>query len=319
MLIHLLTKHCFDRTQTPSAPTMVQGAYAPDKIYSMSDLTELKEYAKERGVEIIMEIDIPGHAAAWNDGKPEIMADCFDKYYYNINDFALNPTLDETYSTVEAILSDVINATTATYMHIGGDEVIYGCWKEDSTITTFMSANSITSYDDLLSYFVSRADAIVNNLDAKVIHWEEVFSAGCKVSEGTVFQVWTDSSKVASITAASYPVIASPSDYWYLNIASNTWQRIYEYEPTATITSTKQQAFIVGGEVALWGEYVDDVNIISSIYPRAAAAAERLWSAKSVTDQDDFLRRLDSHRCRLVSRGVGSSPVHPGYCEVHYV
>jgi hypothetical protein len=75
-------------------------------------------------------------------------------------------------------------------------------------------------------------------------------------------QVWTDSSVVSKITAANYQVIASPSNYWYLNIASNTWQVIYSYNPTANLTTTAQRELVVGGEVALWGEYVDDQNII---------------------------------------------------------
>jgi hexosaminidase len=74
--------------------------------------------------------------------------------------------------------------------------------------------------------------------------------------------VWTDSSVVSKITAANYQVIASPSNYWYLNIASNTWQVIYSYNPTANLTTTAQKELVVGGEVALWGEYVDDQNII---------------------------------------------------------
>lgn len=74
--------------------------------------------------------------------------------------------------------------------------------------------------------------------------------------------MWTDSSVVSQITAADYKVIASPSNYWYLNIASNTWQVAYSYNPTANLTSAAQRSNVVGGEVALWGEFVDDQNII---------------------------------------------------------
>jgi hexosaminidase len=76
---------------TPSEPTMVEAAFSPAMVYSMNELADMRAYANERGVEIIFELDVPGHAAAWTKGKPEVMADCFAKYYYNINDFALNP------------------------------------------------------------------------------------------------------------------------------------------------------------------------------------------------------------------------------------
>lgn len=74
--------------------------------------------------------------------------------------------------------------------------------------------------------------------------------------------MWTDSSVVSKITAANYKVIASPSNYWYLNIATNTWQVVYSYDPTMDLTSSAQKDLVIGGEVALWGEFVDDQNII---------------------------------------------------------
>jgi hexosaminidase len=262
---------------------MVNGAYAPSLTYSVTQMKEAYDYARERGVELLVELDVPGHAAGWIKGKPSIMADCLVKYSYNINDYALNPTMEETYSTINNILSDIVKATGVKNLHIGGDEVVYGCWKNDSSITTWMAANNmVDDYDQLLAYFVSRADGIVNNLGARAIHWEEVFSAGCSVPEGTLFQVWTDSSKMSALTAANHNVISSPSNYWYLNHCENTWQVMYEYDPCVGLSST-QCSLVVGGETALWGEYVDEANIIQSLYPRAASVAERLWSNAAVS------------------------------------
>ena len=305
--------------ETPSEPTMTKSAFKPDMIYSQKDIQSLVEYAHDRGVEIIFEIDVPGHAAGWTLGKPEIMADCFEKYYYNINDFALDVTLDETYTTLKNILGDIVTASGAlgsSRLHIGGDEVVYGCWANDSSIVDFMSQQGYTSYAQLLNYFVGKADGIVAGLNKTAIHWEEVFTSGCDVSHDNIFQVWTDSSVVSKITAANYKVIASPSNYWYLNIATNTWQVVYSYNPTADLATSAQRANVIGGEVALWGEFVDDQNIISSLYPRACAAGERLWSAETVTDQDAAQDRLLIQRCRLLNRGFSSAPVLPaGYCD----
>ncbi len=304
---------------TPSEPTMIEGAYNSKMVYTMADLSHLRSFAFERGVEIIFELDVPGHAAAWTKGKPEIMADCFAKYYYNINDFALNPTLDETYSTIQNILSDVVKATNVQRLHLGGDEVVYGCWKNDSSIIDWMSQKQWTDYNQLLGYFVDRADKIANNLGAAVTHWEEVFTAGATVPANTIFQVWTDSSKMSAVTAAKYQVIASPSNYWYLNIATNTWQNMYSYDP-ATGLSVDQASRVIGGEGALWGEYIDETNIEQNIYPRACSVAERLWSPSTTKDTTDALNRLVIQKCRLVNRGVRSSPVQPAdYCTEVYV
>lgn len=176
------------------------------------------------------------------------------------------------------------------------------------------------TYDELLGYFVHRVDEIVHQLGSSVIHWEEVFTAGAKVAADTIFQVWTDSSKVSLVTAANYRAIASPSNFWYLNYPTNTWDVIYEYDPYIGINNIDQQALIIGGEIALWGEYVDDMNIETSIYPRAAAAGERLWSPATVTDKTDALNRLMIQRCWLISRGFASSPIQPAdYCHENYV
>ena len=103
----------------PSAPELVKGAYTPGMIYTTTDLSTINSYALDRGVRIVYEVDVPGHAASWTAGYPQIMADCFVKYSYNINDFALNPTMNETYDTVNKVLTDIVSATGAQYMHIG--------------------------------------------------------------------------------------------------------------------------------------------------------------------------------------------------------
>eukprot|EP01034_Spumella_vulgaris_P021526 gene21526-27561_t len=138
--------------ETPSQPTLVNGAYSPVSIYTMENLKDLTAYARERGVEIIFELDVPGHAAGWIKGKPDLLADCLSKYT-NINDYALNPSLEDTYTTIQGVLSDIVNATGVNRLHIGGDEVIYGCWSNDASITAFMKDNNIATYPELLAYF----------------------------------------------------------------------------------------------------------------------------------------------------------------------
>jgi len=335
--------------ETPSEPTMSRGAFSSDMTYSMTDLTELKAYAFERGVEIILEIDVPGHAGGWIKGKPEIMAQCLEKYT-NINNYALNPTLNETYVTIENILYDTMKAFNgANYLHLGGDEVVYGCWAADKEIVSYMAQHNIFSYEALLNYFIQRLQSIILNINTNSIHtlssssssssspsssttttssiistifWEEVYTNNCQINDklNTIFQVWTDSNIVNEITAAGYHIIASPSNYWYLNTGSNTWTHIYSYNPTMNLNNSYQKNLVIGGELPLWGEYVDNNNIITSMYPRACAGAERLWSNESVTNIDDAVDRLFIQRCRMINRGFNMGPVQPGgYCSEIYV
>lgn len=302
---------------TPSEPTLVKGAFGAKQTYSMEDLAAVRAYANERGVEVLFELDVPGHAAAWTKGKPEVMADCFAKYT-NINNYALNPTLEVTYSTLQNVLGDIVKATKVPRLHLGGDEVVYGCWRNDTSIINWMNDKHWTDYNQLMGYFVDRADKIANGLGVSVTHWEEVFTAGARVPANTIFQVWTDSSKMSAVTAAKYPVIASPSNYWYLDIATNTWQNMYKYDP-ATGLSAQQASLILGGEAPLWAERIDEMNIEQNIYPRACSVAERLWSPSTTTDLTDAQNRLVIQKCRLLNRGVRSAPVQPAdYCsEVH--
>jgi hexosaminidase len=122
---HMVDAQSFP-VDTPSAPKIILGAYTPSHVYTMQDVEMLTEYAAERGVRVLPEIDIPGHAASWTQGYPEIMADCFEKYYYNINNFALDPTKEETYEVVGSVLSDLIQVMADKHFHLGGDEVVYG-------------------------------------------------------------------------------------------------------------------------------------------------------------------------------------------------
>lgn len=304
----------------PSVPDLAQGAYTSTMTYSAQDLADIRDYAFDRGVRIVYEVDVPGHAASWAAGYPQLMADCLVKYSYNINDFALNPTLDETYSVLNGVLSDISTSTGTKYMHIGGDEVVYGCWANDTSITNWMAEQepAMTSYNQLLGYFVDKADGQIYDLGATPVHWEEVFTAGIRPDPRTIFQVWTEQSKIQAIVAAKYNVIASPSDVWYLDIASNTWDVMYNYDPSVGLSTTEKE-YILGGETALWGERVDESNIIQQMYPRASAVAERLWSPETVTDIDYAKERLLIQRCRLIQRGFQSAPVEPGYCAEVFV
>lgn len=190
---HIVDSQSFP-LNSPSEPELVKGAYSTKLVYSVDDLKTLNQYAHRRGVEIIFEVDVPGHAASWAAGKPELLADCIAKYGYNINNLALNPVNEDTYVTLKAILSDIVEATGTSVLHLGGDEVVYGCWRADPAIVAFMAEKGWTDYNQLMNYFVTKADVIAQELTEKVnpstsrtIHWEEVFSANCDVDDDTIF------------------------------------------------------------------------------------------------------------------------------------
>jgi hexosaminidase len=339
---------------TPSAPEMVRGAFGgnPAHSYSMEDLKAIDDYATDRGVRIIYEFDGPGHTASWGKGYPDILSNC-PQYTANVNNLALNVVLDKTYDVLAAILKDVVTTTGTKFMHLGGDEVVYGCWAADDIITTYMKENNIDTYPQLLDMYVQRGAEIVEGLGATSIFWEDTFSAGVRPPKSTIFDVWTDAEMITNVTEAGYKVIAAPQEYWYLDHADNTWMKMYTYEPTVGL-SDRAASLIIGGETSMWGEKVDETNILPKIWPTAAAVGERLWSVKNATRPaassteelqslfslhegetnmqqveerlvatDDGLSdatdRLLKFRCRMTQRGYGASPFQPGYCPEAYV
>lgn len=345
---HIVDAQSFP-VDTPSAPEMQRGSFG-GQVYSMDDLSEIDEYATDRGVRIVYELDGPGHTASWGKGYPDIMAKC-PKYAYNVNDFALNVVIEKTYDVLAAILKDVVTATGTKFMHLGGDEVVYGCWASDKVITNYMNAHGISSYPELLAMYVERVGDIASDLGTTSIFWEDTFIAGVRPPMTSIFDVWTDSTQIANVTSAGYQVIAAPQDYWYLDHSDNTWIKMYEYDPTIDLDE-HARSLIVGGEASMWGEMVDRDNIHTKIWPTAAAVGERLWSARNHTRTDtmaelssrirlqhgergmtdvhsrliasddrlaDANDRILKFRCRMVQRGYGASPIQPGYCPVEYV
>eukprot|EP01029_Cantina_marsupialis_P012517 TRINITY_DN2763_c0_g1_i3.p1 TRINITY_DN2763_c0_g1~~TRINITY_DN2763_c0_g1_i3.p1 ORF type:complete len:191 (-),score=48.97 TRINITY_DN2763_c0_g1_i3:295-867(-) len=176
---------------------------------------------------------------------------------------------------------------------------------------------------EAFAHFESKLTEIINRLGFTPIYWNEVFDriGASSIPKNAIFQFWTGE-KILSIIQKGYKAIISPSSEWYLNCGFNpsckfhSWEAIYQYEPVPTGATPSEAALVIGGEAAMWAEYADDTSIEGQIWPRAAAAAERLWSESSVQDVTDARTRLDEFRCRLHRQGYRTTPIHPGYCDI---
>lgn len=351
--LHLVDAESFP-FDSPSSPRLVLGAYSSDATYTMKDMEDLYKYTKNRGVLLILEIESPGHAATLINSYPNLMAKCFQKYYYNYNDFALDPTLDKTYDIIKGALKDA-SSTGAARLHLGGDEVVYGCWEQDRQLNERMEKMQVESYPALLTqYAIELQNQVLLqiNEDSKkeeVTWWQDIFDAMMDAditdnsnnnksnmkldTNTTIFQVWRgDGSDIESITTAGYRVVASPDGYWYLD-KNYKWDVLYYFDPAKNLSTTAiQNKMLLGGEVVMFGEMVDDSNVIQKTQPLAATVAERLWSAptaqpddpiensigncvKDCTNSDLVLERLKTLRCRMVDRGIPAAPIAPSFCQ----
>ncbi|GLJ06940.1 hypothetical protein SUGI_0053400, partial [Cryptomeria japonica] len=162
-------------------------------------------------------------------------------------------------------------------------------------------------------YFVLRAQKIAISHGYDPINWEETFNHfGGNLNPKTVVHNWLGNGVAPRVTEAGFRCIVSNQDKWYLHYLDTSWEEFYENEPLTNITNPKQQALLIGGEVCMWGETVDPSDIEQTIWPRAAAAAERLWTSfdKIARDPTKVANRLANFRCLLNQRGVAAAPLN---------
>lgn len=303
-----------------------KGAYCPECIYTSANITYIVEYARQRGVRVVPEMDVPGHAASWGKGYPEILSSCPPGFTANINDFPLNPINNQTYEVINGTVTALAPLFPDEYYHIGGDEVVYTCWEMDPEIMAYMAKHNMTSVD-LEQYFENRIEPMIKGQNKSIVIWEDLYNSGVEIPMDYLVEVWMDQFTLQQIAANGYKTIMAAG--WYLansqpdppsipSLWYDTWMDFYKNDPLNNSTLTpEQEQNILGGEMASWSEQVNDQNAIERIWPRGAAVAERLWSNRNVKDTNSAMPRLMYYVCRaFTQRGVQSGPIGPDYCEI---
>lgn len=317
--------------ESKAFPLLTAGAYSQRAIYTHQVVQEIVRYGLLRGVRVLPEFDVPGHAASFGCGYPEVIANC-PGYSGNINNIALDISNNATYKLLEGFLSEMAQLFTDEYMHLGGDEVVFGCWFDDPRIASWAASQGLHTGQQLEQYFEARLQKMVlpgqNNLiNKKMVVWEELLANKINLpKEDVIVQVWSFRGMLQQVINQGYRSLLSqgyyldkqipdPNKTWYEWV--DTWKNFYLNEPLAGLElKPGQEKQLLGGEAAMWGEQVDDTNIDSRVWPRACATGERLWSAQSVNCTDAAVPRLASFRCHLARRGVGAGPVQPDFCDL---
>eukprot|EP01059_Diplonema_ambulator_P022939 TRINITY_DN382_c0_g3_i1.p1 TRINITY_DN382_c0_g3~~TRINITY_DN382_c0_g3_i1.p1 ORF type:complete len:505 (+),score=168.63 TRINITY_DN382_c0_g3_i1:79-1593(+) len=301
---HLVDEQSFPY-DSPTYPKLGQmGAYSNFERFSQNDVQDVVEFARQRGVRVVIEVDTPGHAASWCKGHPEICPSpsCL---------MPLNPATNATFDLIEGLFKDLKAATIDNHFHIGGDEVNTGCWTSTPSIQQWMTQQNYTA-DQAYAYFSGRVSDIVFGMNRSVTGWEELWDHfGTKLDKRTIIQQWLPGSNVsAKAIAAGYRAIWTADPVWYLPQLGETWQIAYQQEPCVGIENGPCNELMLGGGGEMWGETVDTSDIQNTIWPRMAAIAERLWSPRTVTDLKKAAPRIAYFRCLLNRRGVGAAPVN---------
>lgn len=321
---HLVDSQSFP-FESKKYPAIWNGAYSEFERYSQEDVAEVVEFARQRGVRVIVEFDLPGHADSWCTGYPDICPSttCTSP---------VDPSSTALYDLMNGVFSEVTGGATSlglfpdNYIHLGGDEVDTSCWTQTPHIVDWLKSKNFTAHQAYM-YVVEQAHQIVLKQGRQPINWEEVYTNfGTQLDKSTIVHVWIDFTVLNRAVADGYRAILSNQDVWYLDHLDTPWENMYLNEPFLNITDPAQQKLVLGGEGCMWGETVDTSDIGATVWPRAAAIAERLWSPQTVRDTTAALPRLEYFRCLLNQRGIAAAPVNnklarqappgPGGCYV---
>ncbi|KAL9656350.1 hypothetical protein ABK040_005116 [Willaertia magna] len=333
-----------------------KGSFAPNLVYSSKDIAEIITYAYYRGIQVIPEFDMPGHGFSWKNGFPKFVSSCPGTLGRNVNNYPLNPAEKEVYEAINTILqqwqqksgldSDIAKAVDLSIMHLGADELVQRCWRENYEIIAFMEAynekvepsKQINNTMDLWGLFqTTLASQEGFKTLSNVIYWEELYTKLTSTlftpdKQTSICQVWTEPSKLIECLNRGYRTIYSAG--YYLNLLTpmtgtdpktvttfvDTWVQMYLNEPNNFVDTTAKRALIMGVEAAAWGETITDQTIIPIIWPRMSAISERGWSNSWVNDTVSAKTRLINYRCEvLMKRGFTEMPAFDtDYCKWQY-
>ena len=272
--------------------------------FTQEEMKGIVKYAKERGIRVIPEFDIPGHTTSWLVGYPELSsanADYQIEKNYGIFNPSLNPAKESTYSFLDEFLGEMALIFPDEYIHIGGDENKGIDWDNNKKIQKFKDKNSYTSNSELQAYFNTRVLDILTKHGKKMIGWDEVFEESLPLS--VAIQSWRGKESLYSFAKKGYAGLLSNG--YYLDMA-NDLKVYYENNPlslNADLTQTEKE-LIYGGEATMWSELVNEKTIDSRIWPATLAVAERLWSSNENCNTNAFYNKVGAISNQLEEHGL---------------
>jgi len=285
--------------------------------YTQTQIKELIEFARERGIMVVPEFDMPSHALSWFPGYPVLSSSPgpfepgapFDfsklpkRDLMSIMQFvqtspfpAIDPSKDSTYLLLEKFIAEMSALFPSPYIHIGADENNGVVWKNNPDIVKFMEKNKIPDTHALQAYFVNRMFGIIRKYHKRPVGWEELFTKG--ITNDITVQVWQNAVYATKVLENNNPLLISRG--FYLDLFMPSY--IHYNNPDINIRLGNGKP--IGGEAAQWTEAADASNVEARIWPRNAAIAERFWSDSSVVDVEDMYRRLFVVSHELDRRGL---------------
>ncbi len=294
--------------------------------YTQEEIKDILQYAAERQITVVPEIDIPGHSMALLAAYPELSTLKEPKMVNPGSNFAdwhgdgtftmkiensLNPSDEKVYTILDTIFGEVAALFPGQYIHIGGDECYHGFWEKDPNCIALMQKENLKDAKELQSYFIKKVVNIITSKGKKAIGWDEILYGG--LADGAAIMSWRGTKGGIEASKAGHEVVMSPNSFAYLDYtqgdpsvevpvyAKLSLKKSYEFEPAPEGVDPK---YILGGQGNLWTEKIPTIEHASYMtYPRALAIIESVWSPSENKEWNNFSTRLETHFNRFETAG----------------
>jgi hexosaminidase len=267
--------------------------------YTQEQMKEVVAYAAARHIDIIPEIDMPGHMMAAINAYNYLS--CNGKSVFGeLFSSPVCPCMPSTFQFAQDVFTEIMDIFPSEYIHIGGDEVDRSYWAKSDECKALMAKEGLKNTAELQSYFIRKMEEFFNSKGRKLIGWDEILEGG--VSKTAMIMYWRTWVPKAPVIAArnGNPVIMIPGNPLYFNEApdKNSLPAVYHYNPIPADLTSEESKNIKGAQAALWSEQVPtEKRADYMIMPRMTALAEKLWTNRE--DYASYLQRLAIHYARL--------------------
>ena len=296
-----------DRKYLPEGTPGAYGGY-----YTKEDIREIVKHAASKHINIIPEIEFPGHSEEVLMAYPELS--CSGKPYRN-GDFCIGN--EQSFTFMEDVLAEVIDLFPSEYIHVGGDEAGKSAWKKCPKCQALMKEKGMKNVDELQSYMIHRAEEFLNSKDRKLIGWDEILEGGL-APEATVMS-WRGEDGGIKSARMGHDVVMTPGNYMYLDFYQadpktqpyaiggyTPIKRAYSYNPVPMDSLTAEESkHILGVQANTWTEYIkDEKHLEYMMFPRALAVAEIGWTPQEDRSWEDFKPRMNANIPVLQRMGI---------------
>ncbi len=291
--------------------------------YTRADVREVVRHAREHGVEVVPEIEMPGHSVAALAAYPELACGAPPSEVatrWGIHEEVYCPT-ERTFAFLADVLVEVAEMFPGRYIHIGGDEAPKTRWRACPHAQGVMRRERLRDEDELQSWFIQRIEKIVDGLGRRLVGWDEILEGG--LAPNATVMSWRGTQGGIAAARLGHDVVICPQEDLYFDHyqgdqaveplaigGMTTLEDVYRYEPVPDELSEDEAARVLGPQANLWTEYMPTpARVEYMAYPRALALAEIAWSPRDVRDVSSFVRRVRRELMWLDGLGVAYRPL----------